>query len=58
MYLYKTKEYFNLLQLWEKSKMYPAENVRYLSFQLSKESAINVCNSKPFKKLKLIDKTT
>lgn len=57
MYLYKTKEYFNLLQLWEKSKMYPGENGRYLSFQLSKESAINVCNSKPFKKLKLIDKT-
>ncbi len=57
IYLYNTKEYFNLLELWKKSKLYPEENGRYLSFQLSKESAINVCNTKPFKKLKLIDKT-
>ncbi len=57
MYLYKTEEYFNLLQLWEKSKMYPEENGRYCSFQLSEESALSVCNVKPFKNLKLIDKT-
>jgi hypothetical protein len=57
MYLYKTESYSNLLQLWEKSKMYPEENGRYCSFQLSENSAHSVCNSKPFKKLKLIDKT-
>jgi len=57
MYLYKTESYSNLLQLWEKSKMYPEENGRYCSFQLSENSAHSVCNSKPFKNLKLIDKT-
>ena len=57
MYLYKTESYEALLQLWLNSKEDPDENGRYCSFQLSENSAHSVCNSKPFKKLKLIDKT-
>ena len=57
MYLYHTDSYMNLLQLWTKSKLYPEINGRYCSFQLSENSAHSVCNSKPFKNLKLIDKT-
>jgi len=57
MYLYKTESYEALLQLWLNSKEDPNENGRYCSFQASKNSAYSVCDSKPFKNLKLIDKT-
>jgi transposase len=35
----------------------PNENGRYCSFQASKNSAYSVCDGKPFKNLKLIDKS-
>lgn len=57
IYLYCTDTYYNLFELWKKSKLYPEVNGRYLTFQLSKESALAVCDKKTFKKLKLIDKT-
>ena len=57
MYLYKTESYEALLQLWLNSKEDPNENGRYCSFQASKNSAYSVCDGKPFKNLKLIDKS-
>lgn len=57
MYLYKTESYEELLQLWLNSKENADEYGRYCSFQKTKESAYNVCSSKPFKNLKLVDKT-
>lgn len=57
IYIFKTDSYLNLLELWKKSKLYPNENGRYLSFQLTEESALHVCDSKPFKNLKVINKT-
>ena len=57
IYIYKTDSYSDLLDLWKKSKQEPNENGRYLSFQESEESALHVCDAKPFKNLKVINKT-
>jgi len=57
IYIFKTDSYSDLLELWKKSKLYPNENGRYLSFQLTEESALHVCDAKPFKNLKVINKT-
>ena len=56
IYLYKTDSYSYLLELWKKSKQDPKENGRYLSFQDSEESALHVCDAKPFSKLKVINR--